>query len=138
MGASRTLKASEADLRIAREKSATTKGSLADVQPARRAPFVTCRGARVTKSWDAWKAWAKLEEAPGALARIGHRVDPPWVTVIVASAPPAALAVRAATSTVPIVFSSGIDPVKLGLGAGEQRRFRRTGGYGMSGAITPA
>src|SRR5437016_5544291 len=37
------------------------------------------------------------------------------VGLIVASTPPSALAAKSATSTIPIVFSVGIDPVAAGL-----------------------
>src|ERR1700730_7122184 len=70
--------------------------------------FVERQNAVVDSRW----AEGRYDRLPALVAEF---LRSPPVDMIFAGGPPAAIAAKAVTTTIPIVFTSGVDPVKLGL-----------------------
>jgi putative ABC transport system substrate-binding protein len=118
-------------------------GSLSGSTPAERAPLLVAfrkglsesgyvEGQNVTIEY--YWAEGQYHRLPALAAELARR----QVAVIAALDGPAAVAAKAATTTIPIVFNTGIDPVTVGLVVSLQRPGGNLTGVNMMAGPLPA
>jgi putative tryptophan/tyrosine transport system substrate-binding protein len=76
----------------------------------RRREFITLLAGTVT-----WPLVARAQQQMPVVGFLNSGSAADWAHLVAAFGPPAAVAAKAATGSIPIVFIAGTDPIDLGL-----------------------